>query len=140
MERGDLAISIRPHYVVVLEGVLCQVTDRTTERMWRRPKVTGHNLNWLDLPLRRFATLQRRFPEVGAAIVTFTDEETADMAAEFLDQAGISFDELSYQPFDTWVSLLPYRWGLQTIYDSDPDRLDRYGQLGRAVIRGEDFQ
>jgi hypothetical protein len=140
MQHGDLAVSTRPHYVVVLEGVLCDIEDITVERRFRSPKVVGTNLVWLDLPMRRLATMRRRFPEVGVEIVTFTSEDIADFAAGYLDRAGIDLcDDLVYVSFDTWVTLLPWKDGLQTIYDSDPGRLDRYGQLGRAVTRGEDF-
>ena len=85
MERGDLALSTRPYYVVVLEGVLCQITALTHERRFRAPKTVGFNLVWMDLPMRRLATKKRQFPEVGAEIVTFISEETADFAADFLD-------------------------------------------------------
>ena len=141
MERGDLAVSVRPHYVVVLEGVLAQVSEVTTPRRFKfqTPKVTGYNINWLDLPLRRLATLQRQYPDVGADIVTFVSQEVADQAADFLEAANIPHSSLSYHPFDTWVSLLMFDQSLQSVFDSDEDRLDRYGQLGKAVRMGMDF-
>ena len=139
MEHGDLALSVRRHYVLVLEGVLCNVSMITVDRVLRKAKTVGYNLHWLDLPLRRFATMRRQYPEIGAEIVTFISQETADFAGDFLNQTGVSYDSLTYQPFDTWVSLLQFREGLQAVYDSDPDRLDRYGQVGRAVVQGEDF-
>ena len=140
MERGDLALSTRPHYIVVLEGVLCQINPITVERRLRRPKVVGSNLTWLDLPMRRLATMRRRFPDTGCEIVTFHSEDIAEFASDYLDQAGINLcDSLSYHPLDIWVSLLPFQDGVQAVYDSDSDRLDKYGQLGRAVVRGEDF-
>lgn len=142
MEQGDLAVSVRQHYVIVLEGVLAMITDITEKRpMWRGggDRVTGHNIHWFDIPMRRLATMRRQFPDVGAEVVTFVDEQVADDAALFLDAASVPVDSCSYQPFDRWVSLLPYQDGLQAVFDSSPLRLDRYGQIGRQVTQGEDF-
>jgi hypothetical protein len=139
MEHGDLAVSVRPHYVIVLEGVLATVEDITSERRFRPDKVVGINVSWHDLALRRFVTLQRQYPDVGAEVITFTRQSVADFVGDYFAQASIPYSSLSYQPFDTWVSLLPFRDGLQAVYDSDPDRLDRYGQIGKQVLKGEDF-
>ena len=139
MERGDLAVSVRQHFVVVLEGVLARITDITEQRRFRGDRLVGHNLHWLDLPMRRLATMRRHFPDVGAEVVTFVDEQVAEDASMFLDAASVPVDNVSYQPFDRWVSLLPFKEGLQAVFDSHADRLDRYGQVGRQVVMGEDF-
>lgn len=139
MQHGDLATSVRPHYVVVLEGVLAEITPVIHQRRFRGDLTVGHNIHWFDLPLRRLATMQRRFQEVGAEIVTFTDADVADQAADFLNAAAIPHESLSYQSFDQFCLLLPFKDGLQAVYDSDESRLERYGQLGRAVIQGDDF-
>jgi len=139
MERGDLALSVRQRYVVVLEGVLARITDITEERRFRNDRVTGHNILWFDLPMRRLATMRRQFPDTGADVVTFVDEQVAVDAAEYLDAASVPVDSCTYQPFDRWVSLLPYQDGLQAVFDSSNERLDRYGQIGRQVVMGEDF-
>lgn len=139
MEHGDLAVSVRPHYVIVLEGVLADVRDITATTRLRRTKVVGMNVVFHDIALRRFVTLQRQYPDVGAEIVTFISQAVADFVADYFAQAGIAYDSLSYQPFQSWVSLLPFRDGLQAVYDSDPDRLDQYGQMGKQVLKGEDF-
>lgn len=140
MEHGDLAVSVRPHYIVVLEGVLVTVekVEADKRHRWSHPVFTTH-WHWLDMPLRRVATNKRRFPDFGAEIVTFINEEAAEMAATFLDAMPLDYDSLNYVSFDQFCSLLPYREGLQVVYDSDPQRLDRYGQVGREVTRGEDF-
>jgi hypothetical protein len=140
MERGDLAVFTRPHYVIVLEGVLVTVEQVEGEKRhrWSHPHFTTH-WHWLDAPLRRLATNKRRFPDVGAEIVTFLDQEATDQAAAFLDAVPIDYDSLSYIDLQQFCSLLPYRDGLQVVYDSDPSRLNRFGQMGREVIRGEDF-
>ena len=140
MERGDLETSVRHHYIIVLEGVLVTVekADGEKKHRWSHPVFTYH-WHWLDIPMRRLATMQRRFPDVGAEIVTFINQEAAEMAATFLDAVPIGYDSLRYQPFDQFCQLLPYQENLQAVYDSDLDRLDRYGQLGKSVLRGEDW-
>ena len=141
MERGDLAVSTRPSYLVVLEGVLADITPITRKRRLRAEETTGYNLHWLDIPLRRLATVKRRFPQLQIDLVTFISQDVADDAAQFLDGAGIGYDSLSYWRFETLISVLPYQdeGGLTAIYDSDSDRLDLYGQLGRQVVKGEDW-
>lgn len=139
MEHGDLAVFVRPHYIIVLEGVLATVDPVIESRRFRSDKTTGYNIHWLDTPLRRLASNKRRFPEVGAEIVTFISDEVADQAAEFLDSVPVDYDSLHYVAFDQFRTLLPYREGLQVVYDSDEGRLNRYGQMGREVTRGEDF-
>ena len=35
--------------------------------------------------------------------------------------------------------MLPFQDGLQAVFDSDEQRLSRYGQIGKAVMAGRDF-
>jgi hypothetical protein len=141
MERGDLAVSVRPSYAIVLEGVLADITPITRSRRFRGEEVTGYNLHWLDIPLRRLATVKRRFPQLQVDLITFISQDVADDAAQFLEGASIPYDSLSYWRLEAWLSVLPYQdeGGLTAIYDSDTDRLDNYGQLGRAVTKGSDW-
>jgi hypothetical protein len=139
MERGDLALSVRPKYVLVLEGVLAHITPIVVERKMRSDRHVGWNISWHDVPLRRLATMTRRFPDVNAEIVTFISEAMADTAGEYLDLINIGYSAIAYHPFEQFCQLLSFQEDLQAVYDSDPNRLDRYGQLGNAVIRGEDW-
>lgn len=139
MQDGDLEVSVRQHYVVVLEGVLAQIDEVVRERRFRHDQVTGYNIHWLDIPLRRLATNKRQYPDMGAEIVTFVSEEVADQAASFLDSAGIDHDSMMYQPFGDFCTLLKFRDGLRGVYDSDPDRIRLYGQWGHQVTRGDDW-
>ena len=135
MEHGDLTLVTRPTLVVVLEGVLAAVTYTTTGRLaW---KTTTHSLFWLNTPLKRLATMTRTY-DVDIDVVTFTDQEVADEAAEFFNDIGLHIATVRYQAFDRWVQTLPFQV-VQQVLDSDQSRLDRYGQLGRSVTMGEDF-
>ena len=135
MEHGDLTVVNRPTIVVVLEGVLAAVTPITTGRLaW---KTTTHTIDWLNVPLKRLATMTRAF-DVDVDVITFTTQEVADEAAEFFNDIGLHISTVGYQAFDRWTQTLPFQV-VQQVIDSDPDRLDRYGQLGRSVTMGMDF-
>jgi hypothetical protein len=140
MQHGDLAVSTIPRMVVILEGVLASVSpiERTTF-LRRRTKVTGYNIQWYDVPLKRCVYLKDRFPESALDLVTFVSPDLRDDAANFLDEVGIPFNSLTYSSFEGWVWALRFRPDIRAIYDSDPFRLHYYGQLGTAVLRGLDF-
>ena len=140
MERGDLATSTRPRIVVVMEGVLAVVTpiiERTG--LLRRQEVTGHSIVWKRDPLARIATTKRRWPDTSFDVVTFVSQAVADEAAEFFLEAGIPIDTVSHHRLDRYTSLLPFQSDITMVLDSDGGRLDRYGQLGHAVVFGKDF-
>jgi hypothetical protein len=139
MQNGDLALWTRPRYVVVIEGVLCRVEPVVRERRLRGNVITGYNAFWYDVPLKRLLYMKDRWPDTAQDLVTFVSQAFCDQAAEFLDAAGVQFDEVKYVSLDTFTAVLRYQRDLQAVYDSDPARLDRYGQLGHAVVPGEDF-
>jgi hypothetical protein len=139
MQRGDLELWTRPRYVVVVEGVLCRVDPVVTERRFRGSKVTGYNASWYDVPLKRMLYMKDRWPDTAQDLVTFVSQDFADQAAEFLDEVGLQYDEIRYRSFSEFATLLRYQRDVQRVYDSDPTRLDQYGQLGHAVVPGEDI-
>jgi len=139
MERGDLELWTRPRYVVVVEGVLCRADPVLKPRRLRRDEVIGFNIQWYDVPLKRLLYMKDRWPNTAQDLITFVSQEFCDQAADFLDEAGMQYDEISYRTFDSFVTTLRYKPDIQSVYDSDPARLDRYGQLGHAVVPGEDI-
>jgi hypothetical protein len=126
----------------VLEGVLANVepveADGFFQRLRPQRPVVGFELTWLPLPIKRLASLIRIY-DVDVDVVTFLSSAVADQAAEFFHDINLAVSTVSYQPFGRWCQHLPYTSGIQQIIDSDQDRLDRYGQLGRSVVRGEDW-
>ena len=140
MERGDLELWTRPRYVVVIEGVLCRVEPVVRMHRWpRRDEVTGYNASWYDVPLKRLLFMKDRWPGTAQELVTFVSQEFCDQASEFLEDAGLQHDEIRYRPIEAFIATLRYQRDIQSVYDSDPSRLDRYGQLGHAVVPGEDI-
>ena len=142
MQNGDLGVHLREELVVILEGVLCQVTtthDVRRKLSIRRQRPVAFHINWHEIPMKRMVTIGERWPDYEVNIVTFLDQALADEAAEFLDLADIPHDSIAYQAFGTFTNTLRYRPRIRAIYDSDFDRLSSYGQVGIAVVRGEDF-
>lgn len=139
MQHGDLATHTRHRLVVVLEGVLATITPIVEHHRWRSDVTTGWDITWHETPLKRMANTSRRYPEIAVEVVTFLNQDVADLAAQFFLDANIPYDVIEYQQFSHYVSSLPYQTGITQIIDSAPDRLDRYGQLGRAVLSGGDF-
>jgi hypothetical protein len=142
MQDGDLQLWTRPRYVVVVEGVLCRVEPVLAKKRFRPStalKVTGYNAQWYDVPLKRLLYMKDRWPDTAQDLVTFVSQEFCDQAADFLDECGLQYDEIRYWEFASFASTLRYKQDIQSVYDSDPARLDRYGQLGHAVVRDEDF-
>jgi len=140
MERGDLEVSTRPRIVVVLEGALAGVTPVVEHTGWlRRSETIDYVLTWQRDPLARVATMKRQWPDVAIDVVTFISQEVADLAAEFFLEAGIPIDAVSYRGLDRYTSLLQFQSEITMVVDSDSSRLDRYGQLGHAVVFGKDW-
>ena len=139
MERGDLELWERQRIVVVIEGVLCAVSTVEERRRLRKPKATGYNVLWYDLALKRLKVLKQAWPDTGHDYVTFISDGFVDAVAPFLEAARMPYDTLAYQPFEQFVSVLRFQPEIQAVYDTDPGRLDRYGQKGVAVLRGQDF-
>jgi hypothetical protein len=138
MQQGDLQLWTVPRWIVVLEGVLCNVVPITKKRKLREPAIVGYHINWHDTPLKRMVYLKEQWPENSLEIVTFIPD-FIDTALEFLDAAQIPYDKASYSRFDQFCSVMRFQPDLQKVYDSDVARLDRYGQYGVAVNRGMDF-
>lgn len=140
MQDGDLATWQRERLIVILEGVLAQVVlERHTTKIRRRQSIDGYHIIWHEVPLKRLAAIGQRWPDYEVEIVTFHDQKLVDLAADYLDEAHIPYTTIRNEKFERFTSLLKFQQNIRTIYDSDPDRLDSYGQLGRAVVRGDDF-
>jgi|SRR5580765_3238029 hypothetical protein len=140
MQGGDLQAHYRERIIVVLEGVLAFVIPELRATRWRKKvQVVTYHIQWHDVPLKRLAYLHDKYPDMDIEIVTFKDEKLADLAAEFLDQVGIPYASIKAVDFKRFVDSLRFERHLRAVYDSDPENLDRYGQYGIAVVRGEDW-
>lgn len=139
MRQGDLELWNVPRWIVVLEGVLCSVTPIEKKKRLRGSRISGYHINWHDVPLKRLVYLKEHWPDTAMEIVTFISQDFLDQALDFLEQAQIPYDKASYMGFAQFCSLMRFQADLQKVYDSEPARLQRYGQYGVAVQRGFDF-
>jgi hypothetical protein len=139
MQHGDLETWTGHRIFVVLEGVLATVVPVVETHRWRKDEVTGWNLIWHDIPLKRIVYMTDRFPDLAFEIVTFLPQEVADLAAEWLNDIPIPYSAIEAVDYRQFCSRLKFRQDIQQIIDSDPERLHNYGQLGKQVVMGGDF-
>lgn len=140
MQGGDLEAAVSERIVLVIEGVLCNVRVIEEKRRFRSgSRISGYHISWYETPLKRVVFIKERFPQFSIEAVTFINDEFLDEASSFLNDTFIPIDSAYYANFDNFTYGLRFQDDLRAIYDSDPDRLDRYGQLGVAVVAGRDF-
>jgi hypothetical protein len=140
MQAGDLEAWEQPRIVIVIEGVLCRaIPMEERKRRFRKTNTVRYHYGWYDVPLKRLAVNKMRYPEVGHDVVTFLGPEFLDGALEFLDEVRVPYDSAYANNLRTFCESLRFRREIQAVYDSDPTRLDQYGQLGKSVVAGEDW-
>lgn len=140
MQNGDLSEWRRKYIVIVIEGVLCSRVERHGEkRRLRKASVLSVHVQWHELPLKRVVVIKHNYPDMGVDLVTFVSQDFADEAAEYLDALNIPYDSIKYTPWETFATALRFQTDVQAVYDVDPQRLSRFGQLGVQTIPGGDF-
>lgn len=139
MQFGDLQEHHPERLYVVIEGVLANVVvDRTKRGRWIKTDDVQYHIMWYEVPLKRLIVTKERYP-YEIQLVTFIDQDFADRAAIYLSLIEVPYDGIEYLDLDTFASILPYQRLVRGVYDSDPERLDRYGVYGIGVTAGEDW-
>ena len=133
MKDGDLDTFSEQSVVVILEGVL---TDFAYSGRIRKKLLPADQWEWQQLPLRRMAQWHRA--NVTVDIVTFESQFAADEAAEFLNRYRYDFGIIDYANFELFCDSLIVRRP-SAVFDTDPGRLNRYGQFGVGATKGADF-
>lgn len=133
MKGNDLDTYAETSVIVVLEGVLVDITHSGRIRKRIKPAAEW---DWHQLALRRMVQWNRT--NIVVDIVTFVSDSVADSAAEFLLKYGYDFGAIEHFDFDLFCEALIVRRPTG-VYDSDPVRLNRYGQFGVGAIKGRDF-
>jgi hypothetical protein len=140
MQHGDLETSSRRRIVVVLEGVLATITPIVQPHRWpRHDEVTGYHFLWHDIPLKRLATMKRNHPQTAIDVITFVSDDVIDQAAQFFLDIHLPVDSVAFERLDQYADVLRYQADIVMVIDSDDERLDKYGQLGKSVLIGGDF-
>ena len=140
MERGDISSWASTRIIVVLEGVLA--TPKYDESgVLRKKKELADPDHWVweELPMRYVVDYGRRL-NVAVEVVTFMGEEVAEAAADWMNRYGVEVAECIAVDFDLFCRSLLWRINeVERVIDSDPNRIQRYGQLGYGTVRGERF-
>jgi hypothetical protein len=140
MERGDISSWTTTRIIVVLEGVLATPAYESSGVVRRRRELLDPDeWVWEDLPLRYVVDYARRL-NVAVEIVTFMGQEVADAAADWFSRYGVEIAEVLAVDFAAFCRSLLWRLtDVQRVIDTDPDRIQNYGQLGYVALRGERF-
>jgi hypothetical protein len=139
MQFGDLQEHHPERLYIVIEGVLANVVvDRTTRGRFIKTEDVQYHIMWYEVPLKRLIVTKERYP-YEISLVTFINQDFADRAAIYLSLVEVPYDGIEYLDLDTFVSILPYQRMVRGVYDSDAERLDRYGVYGIGVTPGEDW-
>ncbi len=138
MEGGDLATWGTSRSIVVLEGLLAVPTYREKRRGLRTPVEVlddPDNWHWSETALK---CLQDKIYRLSMFIdvVTFQGQAIAEAAAEWFQRYDIGVAVVESYNFDTFCTSLAWRQDIQTIYEASPQRIQRYGQRGYAVVGG----
>lgn len=131
MEGNDLGVTENNQIIVVLEGVLCVPVPR--KRLLRadqwEPATTW---SWNMLGLKQAYRWTTKGIDV--EVITFLGEEVADDASDFLNNADVSVGGVVPYDYNVFCSTLVLKtFKVLGVYDSDPDRIQYYGQRGILV-------
>ena len=141
MENGDLGSYVEEQRIIVLEGVLCNPVPgkarrkifRGTQRGWLEPD----QWDWQIGPIKSLQDMARF--NVNAIVVTYLDEEVAQLAREWFSQYGIEV-EVEYIDYDWFCRSLTWRPDVTSVVDTDLERATNYGQKGVMTTYGGIFQ
>jgi hypothetical protein len=133
VKGNDLDTYAEQSVIVVLEGVLADLTYAGRVRKRLKPAAEWQ---WQQLALRRMVQWQRN--NIVVDIVTFVSEFAAESAGEFLVDYGYEFGAIGFRQFDLFCDALIVQRPTG-VYDSEPSRLNRYGQFGVGAVKGQDF-
>ena len=123
---------------MVLEGLLCVPTYREERRMLRVPvEVLDDPDNWI-WSQTAIKSLQDKIYRLSMFldVVTFEGSAVADAAAEWFQRYDIGVSGVEHCNFESFCTSLAWRQDIHTIYEASPQRIQRYGQRGYAVVGG----
>jgi len=131
MEGNDLGVRETDQIIVVLEGVLTQPVLRKRlilSNQWTPATTWAWNMLGLKQAYRW--TTQG----IDVEVVTFLGEEVADDASDFLNNADVAVGGVIPYDYNVFCSTLVLKtFRVLGVYDSDPDRINHYGQRGILV-------
>lgn len=143
MEDGDLGTWNERRLIVVLEGCLAKIPEvtSTSKRFGRKTHVESppvETWGWSKMVIKQINQKAQQFSQP-IDIVTFTSQEVADMAADWLYKYNVQVVEVEFMDFDMFCESLAWSRNIERIIDSEEERINRYGQLGYQAQFGGYF-
>ena len=140
MQDGDLGAWEKPRILLVLEDCLARPAFRTQRQGLKRTSVLADPDDW-DWAITSVKTIMRyAYNSVPCEIITFLSQEAADLAAVWFNRYDIEVASVEYYSYSHFCRSLTWRRNnIQEIIDTDPERVLRYGQLGRTILWDSEF-
>lgn len=76
---------------------------------------------------------------IAVEVVTFMGDEVADQAADFMAKYDMPVASVESAKFDWFCQSLQWRPDVSYVVDTEPERIQRYGQHGYVATRGGSF-
>ncbi len=132
MEGNDLGVRETSQIIVVLEGCLTQPVPK--KRMLRADQWTAATTwMWNMLGLKQIYRWVNT-ADLEVEIVTFLGEDVAEAASDYMNFTDIPVGGVIPYDYDVFCSTLTLKtFRVLGVYDSDPDRIQNYGQRGILV-------
>ncbi len=140
MEKGDISNWASPRIIVVLEGVLCRPVPphkRIFARKATQVEADPGTWSWETIPVQKVVDYGGRL-NVPVEVVTFMGQAIADAAADWMARYDIEVTSVEAVDFDWFCRSLRWRQGVRVV-DTDPERIQHYGQAGYLTMRGQEF-
>ena len=137
MQDGDLGTWESKRILLVLEDTCCHITWKNRLIRDREPLDPDH---W-EWALVTIKTIMRyAYNSVPVEVITFESEVIAGLAAVWFTRYDVDVASVQYYDFKAFTRSLTWRRNtIQEIIDTEPDRLDGYGQYGRQIMFNGEF-
>jgi hypothetical protein len=140
MQGGDLGTWDQPRILLVLEDCLARPKFNQERKLVRRENVLADPDEWEWAITTVKAIMRYAYNSVPVEVITFIGQDVADLAAQWLNRYDVEVASVEYYNFGRFCRSLSWRRnGIQEVIDTNPERLLRYGQLGRAILWDTEF-
>jgi hypothetical protein len=138
VQDGDLGTWDKPRIILILEDVCARPLWR--KEGIRRKEVLADPDEWEWAITTIKAIMRWSWNSVPVEVVTFAGREVADEAANWFNRYDVEVASVEAFDFKRFCRSLTWRRNnIQEIIDTDPERLLRYGQLGRQILWDGEF-
>jgi len=141
VQDGDLGTWDKPRILLVLEDTLARPVFRHSRSgLLKHTDVLMDADDW-DWAITTVKTIMRySYNSVPVEVITFLSQDAADMAAEWFNRYDIEVASVEYYSYAHFTRSLTWRRNdIQEIIDAVPERVLKYGQLGRVITWDSEF-